>query len=142
MAIVDYCYYSKKFYGETIASNEFPRYEARAQDAILLLTKGRVTEEKLSSFPAQIQELVKKSICAQCEYFSIYGLDIANTGITAGGFTVGKVSVSGGGSSGSERLGAKGVISPLAISYLEQTGLLDPSVGVVDSVFIMPWRYF
>lgn len=141
MAIVDNCYYANKFYGETIASNDFPRYEARAEDVVLLLTKGRINEDNFTTFPERIQELVKKAICAQCEYFSIYGLDISSTGLTNAGFTVGKVSVNGGGASES-MLGAKGMISPLVYNYLEQTGLLDPSVGVVDATFIMPWRAY
>ena len=142
MAIVGFDYYMNVFFGETIAENEFPKYEARAEDIILLQTRGRVSEDNLTSFPQRVQELIQKAICAQVEYLSIYGIDIANTGVTSGGFTVGKVSVNNGGNSTADRIGAKSMISPLAINYLEQTGLLDPSVSVVDYISVIPFRGF
>lgn len=140
MAIVNFDYYTFTFYGETIAEDEFQKFAARAQDAILLLCRHRVTEENLEKFPPLIQEAVKKAICAQCEYFSLYGLDIANTGKTNGGFTVGKVTIQGTGGNNGGAIGAKSIISPLAISYLEQTGLLDPSVPFADYIYIDYWR--
>lgn len=130
MAIVNYQYYAQTFFGETIAESDFERYEARAQDAILLMCKNRVTEDNFSELSSSLQEAVKKAICAQCEYFSLYGLDVANTGVNNGGFTVGKVRVDGG--SGKASGMSKTFISPLAISYLEQTGLLNPSVPFID----------
>ena len=130
MAIVNYEYYTNTFFGETIANSDFDRYEARAQDSILLLCKGRVTEGDFEQLPSSLQEAVKKAICAQMEYFSLYGLDVANTGVNNGGFTVGKVRIDGGSAKASGM--SKTFISPLAISYLEQTGLLNPSVPFVD----------
>ena len=138
MAIVNYDYYTFTFYGETIAEDEFQKFAARAQDAILLLCRNRVTEENLEKLPPLHQEAVKKAICAQCEYLSLYGLDIANTGRTNGGFTVGKVTIQGNSNGG--LTGARSSISPLAISYLEQTGLLDPSVPFADYIYIDYWR--
>ena len=130
MPIVNYEYYTNTFFGETIGTNDFNRIEARAEDAILLLCRGRVSEGDFSELPSDKQTAVKKAICAQCEYFSLYGLDVANTGLNNGGFTVGKVRVDKG--SGGSVSGAKATISPLAISYLEQTGLLNPSVPFID----------
>ena len=130
MAIVEYEYYTQTFFGEAIAETDFSRYEARAQDAILLACKGRVTEDNFSELSSSLQEAVKKAICAQCEYFSLYGLDVANIGVNSGGFTVGKVRLDNGGSGASIKSGV--FLSPLAISYLEQTGLLNPSVPFID----------
>ena len=79
--------------------------------------------------PPQTQTLVKKAICAQVDNLAVNGLDSV-AGNDGRGFTVGKVSVSG--KSGSElvRKGAlSGNISPLAIMYLEQTGLMNPQVA-------------
>lgn len=140
MAIVNYDFYTFTFYGESIAECEFEKYAARAQDAILLLCKNRIKEESLADFPPLVQEAVKKAICAQIEYLSLYGLDIANTGRSGGGFTVGKVRIEGQGGTNGAVTGAKSMISPLAISYLEQTGLLDPSVPFADYVYVDIWR--
>lgn len=138
MAIVDYDYYTQTFFGETIAETDFPKYEARAEDAILLLCKNRVTEDSFEELSSLLQTAVKKAICAQCEYLGLYGLDIANTGRTGGGFTVGKVRIDSSTSS-SVKGGAESSISPLAISYLEQTGMLDPSVPFSDYIYV-DWR--
>lgn len=140
MAIVNYDFYTYEFFGEAIAECDFERYEARAQDAILLLCRNRVSEAELDKLPPLLQTAVKKAICAQCEYLSLYGLDVANTGETSGGFTVGKVTIQGNGGNSGGRIGAKASISPLAISYLEQTGLLDPSVPFADYVYVDIWR--
>lgn len=129
MAIVNYQYYTNTFFGETIAETDFGKYEARAQDAIFLLCRNRISEDDFDKLSADMQSAVKKAICAQCEYFSLYGLDVANTGLNNGGFTVGKVRVDKGSSNYS---GARATISPLAISYLEQTGLLNPNVPYTE----------
>ena len=134
MAIVDHEFYTFTFYGETIAECEFEKYEARAQDAIFLLCRNRITEENIDTFSPVIQEAVKKAICAQAEYLSLYGLDVANTGRSSGGFTVGKVRIDGPATGAQTLTGARSSISPLAISYLEQTGLLDPSVPFADFI--------
>ena len=46
-------------------------------------------------------------------------------------FTVGKVSVTGGGAAA--RSGGASMISPQAVAYLEQTGLLNPVVPVAGN---------
>ena len=46
-------------------------------------------------------------------------------------FTVGKVSVTGGGAAA--RSGGASMISPQAVAYLEQTGLLNPAVPVAGA---------
>ena len=91
--------------------------------------KCQECDGKISSF---MQEAVQNAICAQIEYFSIYGTDVAITGRQGGSFTVGKVSVA----NGSEvKTGASTMVCPLAIAYLEQTGLLNPAVATIDKPY-------
>lgn len=130
MAYIDYQYYASDYYGTAIAADEFPQYERRAEDLIDMITQYRVKQSGLSSFPALTQELVKKAVAAQVEYYGINGIDVSSAGITSPGFTVGKVSVNGG-----TWTGKKSMVSPEATMYLEQTGLLNRGVDVYSSQY-------
>lgn len=123
MAIVSYEFYTNSYMGEPVENTDFPRYDLRAESLIRSITKGAT--DRFESFPENIQEAIKNAICAQIEYFGIYGLEIAITGKQDSGFTVGKVSVTSGASA---KAGASAMVSPLVISFLEQTGLLGPQV--------------
>lgn len=131
MAIVSYEYYTSSYYGEPVAVTDFPRYDARAELVIRNITKGAT--DHFDSMTEATQEAVKNAICAQIEYFSIYGVDVSVTGRQGGSFTVGKVSVT----NGSEvKTGASSAVCPLAIEFLEQTGLLNPAVATFDKPFL------
>ena len=126
MALVSYDFYNKTYYGEPIAADEFPRYEARGEDMILALIKKSVTETE--ELPEALQTAVQKAICAQIEYMFEYGIGVSVYGREAGGgFTVGKVTVNNGSASGAAS-GAVTMIAPGVYMYLEQTGLLNPQV--------------
>lgn len=125
MAIVDYLYYTTTYCGKLATECDFPTFEARSEDVIGAMTRWQVTDSTIASFPDHVQTLVKKAICAQADYFSINGLD-ALVGGSGGGFTVGRVSISGGGNTDAGR--TSDCVSPLAVMYLEQTGLLAPQV--------------
>ena len=131
MAIVSYEYYTTSYMGEPLEESDFPRYDARAESVIRNITKGAT--DRFDSMTEATKEAVKNAICAQIEYFNIYGIEVAVTGRTGGSFTVGKVSIT----SGSEvKTGASSMVCPLVISYLEQTGLLNPQVETVDKPFL------
>nr|DAN17909.1 MAG TPA: Head Tail Connector Protein [Caudoviricetes sp.] len=136
MAIIDENYYTTVYIGQPIATADFARYEARAEDIIAGITKYQVTEEAMNNLPPQILTLYKKAICAQMEYFQYVGIDVASYGNASESFTVGKVSVSGGASIPTWK---KAIICPLAYSYLEQTGLLNPQVGIIGAPFLPFW---
>ena len=131
MAYVDYNYYTNTYRGDTISQTDFPRYEERAEELIDAVTRYRVAEMGLTAFPARVQALIQKAVCAQINYYVEYGLAVALTGQDGGGFTVGKVTVLQhyGGSGGT---GAATMLCPQALTLLEQTGLLDPAVPVFD----------
>jgi hypothetical protein len=75
-----------------------------------------------------VQELVRKAISAQVEYYGLYSTEIGFKA-EGEGYTVGKVTV--GASQTSNAEGSKAFYSPRAISFLERTGLLNRNVGVV-----------
>ena len=138
-AIVDFAYYYNVYLGQEADQTSFPALCARALDVVGAMTRWAVTEENIDNLPAPIQTLYKKAICAQVDFFAVNGLD--SVSISAGadnGFTVGKVSVHGrSGASATGRMSTS--IAPLAVSYLEQTGLLNPSVPVTDWPMLGGW---
>lgn len=134
MAIVSYSYYTTEYLGEYVSETDFPRYDLRAESLIQQITKGAT--KQFEHMPADIQEAVKNAICSQIEYYSLYGIDVATTGIAVGGgFTVGKVSVQNGAKAGA-KTGASGMVCPAVMAYLEQTGLLNPQVDTAGKPFL------
>ena len=131
MAIVSYEFYTNTYMGESVDSADFPRYDSRAELIIRNITKGAT--DRFNEMTEETQISVKNAICAQIDYFVNYGLDVAITGRMGGGFTVGKVSVSGG---NEVKTGASSIVCPLVISFLEQTGLLNPAVTTFDKPFL------
>ena len=127
-AIVDYSYYATVYMGTEADEASFPALSARALDVVGAMTRWQVTEDTIGTYPAMIQTLYRKAVCAQVDAFAINGTESLSGGSSAG-FTVGKVSVSG--RSGSDIV-HKGAIaesvSPMAAAYLELTGLLNPQV--------------
>ena len=138
MAIVTYSYYTTTYLGETIAETDFPRAEARAERVIAQITHGRATEATFAALPLFQQNAVREAICAQVEYYALYGVEVSISGKTADGWTVGKVRVDGG-SNGKASVGAATMVCPSAIAALELTGLLDPSVPTLGDPPIAPW---
>lgn len=140
MAIVDYTYYSVTYAGESIAAADFTRAEAKAERIIKQITHGRATEDAFDDLPEFAQLAVKEAICAQVEYYAIMGTDVSVNGDTAGGWTVGKVTVSGA-STGQKTASGTTLVCAAAIAALEQTGLLDPSVPTLGEPPRVPWPW-
>jgi hypothetical protein len=137
VAIVTIDYYLNTYYGEPIAAEEFPRYEARAEQLVNAVTRGRYTAllAQLTSagHTAAAEGLTtaySNAICAQIEYYVANGLLAVTTGQSGESFTVGKVSVSSAGSGSSFAQRGAAMLSPAAQMYLEQTGLMGRSVAV------------
>lgn len=119
--VVTYEYYTAEYLGGPVPAADFPRYEARARDIVDQLIRYQ-------EVPAWWQTLYKRAICAQIDYYFVYGLDLSSGGISAAGFTVGKVSVSGSKNGNTGSTGAASMAAPAARAFLEQTGLLNPAV--------------
>lgn len=129
MGVVDFEFYSTVYMGTDADQTSFPALCARACDIIGAVTHW-VDENKVVTLPAPIPTLYKKAICAQIDFLAINGTDSLNE-TASGGFTVGKVTVHGKASNpGAGKLSES--ISPLAISFLEQTGLMNPQVPTIE----------
>ena len=125
MAAVSYEFFKATYVGDpSVTETDFPRLEARAEDAVNALIRFRAV-------PAQWEKQYQKAICAQVDYYAIYGIEAASAGLMENSFTVGKVSVTGDGAS--SRSGGASMVSPQAVGYLEQTGLLNPAVPVAGA---------
>lgn len=135
MAIVSETYYSQTYFGEPVAAADFPRFDARAEEIIAQITHGQASESNFWALSSAFQELVKKAICAQIEYYAINGIELASAGRMSSSFSVGKVSASG----GQLPTGRASMVCPAAISFLEQTGLLNPQVTTAQSNFLPFW---
>lgn len=129
MGVVDYAFYSAVYMGTDVDEASFPALCARAKDVIGAVTHW-VDETAIANLPEQYQIFYKKAICAQVDFFAINGIDSVNEA-GASGFTVGKVTVH---AKAGESKGGKlfESISPMAIGYLEQTGLMNPQVPTIE----------
>lgn len=129
MGVVDFTFYSSVYMGTDATQASFPALCARASDIIGAVTHWRVDETNISKLHPNIQTLFKKAVCAQVDFLAINGMDSLNETATAG-FTVGKVTVHGKANASGGKLQES--ISPLAIGYLEQTGLMNPQVPTLE----------
>lgn len=129
MGVVDFTFYSSVYGGTDATAQTFPALCARASDVIGAVTHW-VDENKVVTLPAPVPMLYKKAICAQVDFLAINGTDSLNENETVG-FTVGKVTVHGKANTGSGGKLSES-ISPLAIGYLEQTGLMNPQIPTLE----------
>ena len=128
-AIVDFQYYTDTYMGSEADEASFPALNAHASRVIANMTRWRVDEETIDQLPALVQTLYRLSVCSQIDFLAINGVDSLTDGESSVGFSVGKVRVDG--KAKASTGGAMSAsISPAAISYLEQTGLMDPAVPV------------
>lgn len=140
-AVVDWNYYITVYVGTEVDETSFPALCARAEDIVGAMTRWTVNDTNISTYPAMVQTLYKKAICAQVDYFAVNGTEAAYGGMDRG-WTVGKVSVSGRSVVDTMRKGAlSDVISPLALSYLEQTGLMNPQVQTAPDMPLIGWWF-
>ena len=128
-AIVDFTFYKDVYMGTEADQASFPALNAHASRIIGAMTRWQVDETTIDRFPSMIQTLYRLAVCSQVDFLAINGVDSLNSGGEVG-FMVGKVRVDG-----RAKASAGGAmsanISPAAISYLEQTGLMNPAVPVV-----------
>ena len=128
-AIVDYTYYSQTYMGTEADEASFPALNAHASRVVANMTRWQVDETTIDQFPSLVQTLYRLAVCSQIDFLAINGVDSLTDGESSVGFSVGKVRVDG-----KNKTSAGGAmsasISPAAISYLEQTGLMNPAVPV------------
>lgn len=126
MAYITYDQYTALFGPTPITEDDFPIYAGLASDLIDQITRYSI--EALGGFsqlPSQIQMLVEKAAGAQVLYFSQIGLESVLSGEAGAEFTVGKVHLGG---INTAQTKFQMMISPLASTYLEQSGLMGRDV--------------
>ena len=128
-AIVDFSYYYNVYMGTEADQASFPALYAHASRIIGAMTRWQVNEDNFSSFPPIVQNMYRLALCSQVDELAINGVESINGG-SNGGFTVGKVTVHEG-SKASAGGAMSANISPAAMMYLEQSGLLNPAVPAV-----------
>ena len=129
-AIVDFAYYTGTYMGSEANQTSFPALNAHASRVVAMMTRWQVDEINFAELPSFIQTLYKLAICSQIDYLAVNGVESLYDGEDTVGFSVGKVRVDG-----KAKASAGGAmsasISPATISYLEQSGLMNPAVPVV-----------
>lgn len=124
MSYVTQEYYSGTFQGESVDDADFPGLLERASEIVEEMTMYRLTAVTFLVMSAEVQERVKKAVCAQIEYLEANGgsdLDNSNCLQSA---ALGKFSyTSASGGSGSSGNGQT-VYAPRAQRILMPTGLL------------------
>lgn len=133
MAYITYQQYEKLYGTPPVTEAEFTLYATTASDIIDSITQYRIGRAGgISALPAWLQTLVQKAAAAQVLYLTQNGLETVVSGQTGQGFTVGKVSVDGAGTSTGGMTAAQLTVCPMAKVYLEQTGLMERSVPCFD----------
>lgn len=132
--IVDYTYYVDTYKGGEVDETSFPALCAHASRMIGAMARWQVDEGNIDSFPSLTQTLYRLAVCSQIDFLGMNGLEsvVGGSGLDSG-FTVGKVTVHGQGKTGNGGV-MSADISPAAVLYLEQSGLMYPGVPVGGQV--------
>lgn len=115
-------YYTDTFKGEPVDPADFPSLCERAEEIIEELTLYRVSSKTFSSFPEDVQERIKKAVCAQIEYLEVNGGSDMDNGVDLQSATLGKFNYTK--STGANGSTAQSIYSPRAQRILLPTGLL------------------
>lgn len=121
MPYVTYDYYNSVFLGESVDDTDFPGLLSRASEIVEEMCMYRISETNFQSLSSDVQDRVKKAICAQIEYLDANGggdLDTGNDFQSAG---LGKFSYTKASSADGT---SQSLYSPRALRYLFPTGLL------------------
>ena len=121
MSYIDENYYQETYKGEAVDSADFPGLLGRAEEIVEEMCMYRISEGRLAEFSPEVQERVKKAVCAQIEYLDANGGSDLDNGADLQSVGLGKFSYTGGsGSAG----GTQPSYSPRARRILAPTGLL------------------
>ena len=122
------------YLGEAIPADDFPRYAARASEAVDAACGWKIALAGLESFDSFDQTQIKLAVCAQCEALYLGGIEnaLGDSAGTGGYYSIGKTSVmSYGGKQGSTGSGSAATqLCAKASGALFPTGLLYTGVAV------------
>lgn len=125
MPYVEFEYYAGVYGGESADEADFSSLRAQAEEIIEEMTMYKLTPMTFLAMPENVQEKVKKAVCAQIDYLDANeGMDLGNDFQSAslGKFSYSKTS---GGSSSTS------IYSPRAQRILFPTGLLSRRGGLL-----------
>ena len=132
MAYITYADYTA-YLGEAIPADDFPRYAARASEAVDAACGWKIASAGLESFDSFDQAQIKLAVCAQCEAYWVDGIESAlgSSGGGASGYSIGKASVTARAASAVASASAGGTaLCSKAVTALFPTGLLYAGVTV------------
>lgn len=121
MYYVDEDYYNETYHGEPVDSADFLSLCDRAGELVEEMTLYRLTPVTFLAMPEDVQEKVKKAVCAQIEYMDANGGSDLDNGSGIQSATLGKFSYSG--SAGANGSTEQSRFSPRAERLLWPTGL-------------------
>ena len=122
MPYVDDKYYHDTFKGEPVDPSDFPSLCERAGEIIEEMTMYRVTSVSFITMPEDIQERIKKAVCAQIEYLDANGGSEMDNGADLQSAGLGKFSYSK--AAGGDGSSSQSIYAPRAQRLLFPTGLL------------------
>lgn len=123
MEYVDKTYYDETYEGELLTDVEFKKFNKRSQDIIDSLTSYKIPQIGFDNLKTNIQDLIKKAVCAQIEYFKVEGIESNINGVSSSSQSV---SISGFNYSSSQSSSSRQTnrVSPNTLMYLDATGIL------------------
>lgn len=122
MSYITEAYYKETFKGESVASADFPSLCMRAEEIIEEMTMYRVSTTTFSSFSEDVQEFIKKAVCAQIEYLDANGGSDMDNGADLQSAALGKFNYTK--SAGTNGSTMQSIYSPRAQRILLPTGLM------------------
>lgn len=120
MHYIDYGYYAATF-GGTLADEEFSDLRDRAEEVIEEMTMYRLTPVTFAAMPEDVQERIRKAVCAQMEYLDANGGSDLDNGTELQSASLGKFSYT---KAGTDASGKASLQAPRAQRILAPTGLL------------------
>lgn len=122
MPYVTHEYYHDTFRGESINPSDFPSLLDRATEVIEEMCMYRVTPVTILAMPEEVQEQIRKAVCAQIEYLDANGGSDMDNGADLQSAGLGKFNYTkASGASGSTQ---QSLYAPRAQRILAPTGLL------------------
>lgn len=115
-------YYTDIFKGELVDCSDFPALCERAEEIVEEMTMYRVSSKTFSSFSEDVQERIKKAVCAQIEYLEANGGSDMDNGTDLQSAALGKFNYTK--SAGANGSTAQSIYSPRAQRILFPTGLM------------------
>lgn len=114
-------YYEQTFHGEPVEDADFSALLDRASELVEEMCMYRISEHKMDTYGADIQERIRKAVCAQIEYLDANGGSDMDNGADLQSAGLGKFNYSKAGVGGNNQ---QPIYAPRALRILAPTGLL------------------